>query len=207
MSTPVITFIGGGNMAEAVFGGLYQKGHPKTHLRISEPLEARRQYLTETYPGVMATNDNHEAVDGANVVILAVKPQVLHAVVTDLAPTLHKNPTILVVSVAAGIETRAILAWINASYAVPLVRTMPNTPALMSEGAVGLFATDCVTPDHKALTERVLGSVSKVLTWVHSESLVDTVTGVSGSGPAYFFLFMEAMSKYFSCVYVLLICY
>lgn len=194
--TPVIAFIGGGNMAEAVFGGLYHKGHPSTHLRISEPVEARRQYLETTYPGVMATSDNHQAVHGANVVILAVKPQVLHHVVSDLAPTFHKNPSILLVSVAAGIETSAILSWINATeYQVPLVRTMPNTPALMSEGAVGLFATECVTQEQRQLTESVLGSVSKVLTWVKEESLVDTVTGVSGSGPAYFFLFMEAMTQ------------
>lgn len=196
--TPIIAFIGAGNMAEAVLGGLYHPsaGHPHTHLRFSEPFQERFQYMTQKYPDVMASADNDTVVNGADIVILAVKPQVLKQVVESLRPTLHKNPNILIISIAAGIETTAILRWLNAKeYQAPLVRIMPNTPALTGEGAVGLFATDVVSQEQKELTERLLGSVSKVLSWVEKESLIDTITGVSGSGPAYFFLMMEAMGK------------
>lgn len=194
--TPVIAFIGGGNMAEAILGGLYSQGHPHTKLRFSEPFEQRLQYMTNKYPGVMATNDNDQCADGANIIILAVKPQVLSSVIKNLAPTLHKNPEILIISIAAGIESEAIIRWLNpVDYQAPLVRIMPNTPALIGEGAVGLFATKTVTQEQKELTERLLRSVSKQLSWVETESLIDSITGMSGSGPAYFFLIMEAMGK------------
>lgn len=184
-------------MAEAIFGGLYQNGYQKDHLRIAEPLDTRRDYLTQKYTGTIITQDNHEAVKGANIVILAVKPQVIRKVVTDLAPSLQQ-PGLLIISVAGGIETTALMSWIGTPQ--PIVRIMPNTPALIGQGAVGLFATDAVTDDQKQLTESVLGSVSKILTWVDKEPLIDSVTGVSGSGPAYFFLFMEAISKYYSVI-------
>lgn len=198
--TPVIAFIGGGNMAEAIIGGLYAQGHPHTHLRFSEPFEQRLHYMTAKYPGVMATDNNDVCAEGADILILAVKPQVLFTVMKDLAPTLHKNPSILIISIVAGIQSEAILRWLNpVNYQAPIVRIMPNTPALIGEGAVGLFATDVVTTKQKALTERLLRSVSKQLSWVETESLIDTVTGMSGSGPAYFFLVMEAMGEFFLC--------
>lgn len=194
---PVIAFIGGGNMAEAILGGLYSQGQSVSKLRFSEPLEERRQYMMKKYPNVMATADNAECVDGADIVILAVKPQVLRIVVTDLASTLHNNPNILIISIAAGIESEAIERWLSATtYQAPIVRIMPNTPALIGEGAVGLYANGIVTQEQKDLTERLLRSVSKQLAWVDTESLIDTITGVSGSGPAYFFLIMEAMGKF-----------
>ncbi|CAO3619296.1 unnamed protein product [Mucor hiemalis] len=194
-NTPTIAFIGGGNMAEAVMGGLYSSGHPHNKLRFSEPLEERMQYMKSKYPEVMATKDNDACVEGADIVILAVKPQVLRKVVTELASTLHNNPHILIISIVAGIECEAILRWLNASYQAPLVRIMPNTPALIGEGAVGLFANPVVTQAQRELTESLFGSVSKELSWVDTESLIDTITGVSGSGPAYFFLIMEAMEN------------
>ncbi|EPB81899.1 pyrroline-5-carboxylate reductase [Mucor circinelloides 1006PhL] len=195
-NAPVIAFIGAGNMAEAVLGGLYSNGHPKSHLRFSELLDERRNYMSERYPGVFNSASNDQVVEGADIVIFAVKPQVLRPVVTGLAPALHKNPSALLISIAAGIETSAILSWLDAKdYEAPLIRIMPNTPALIGEGATGLFATSVVTQQQKELTERLLGSVSKVLSWVDSESLIDTVTGVSGSGPAYFFLMMEAIEN------------
>lgn len=193
---PVIAFIGAGNMAEAVLGGLCNNGHPKSHLRFSELLDERRNFMSEKYPGIFNSASNDQVVDGADIVIFAVKPQVLRPVVTGLAPTLHKNPAALLISIAAGIETSAILNWLDAKdYQAPLIRIMPNTPALIGEGATGLFATSAVTQQQKELTERLLGSVSKVLSWVETESLIDTVTGVSGSGPAYFFLMMEAIEN------------
>lgn len=181
-------------MAEAILGGLYAQGHASSKLRFSEPLEERRQYMISKYPTVLATTDNAECVNGADIVILAVKPQVLRIVVTDLAPTLHQNPNMLIVSIAAGIESSAIGRWLDAKdYQAPIVRIMPNTPALIGEGAVGLYANEVVTQAQRDLTERLLGSVSKQLSWVESEGLIDTITAVSGSGPAYFFLIMEAM--------------
>lgn len=189
-------------MAEAILGGLYQSGHPHTHLRFSEPLQERLDFMNSKYPDVMGITDNATIVDGADIIILAVKPQVLKTVIQDLASSLHKNPSALIISIAAGIETEAMLRWINADYSVPLIRIMPNTPALIGEGAMGLFANENVTQAQKELTERLLGSVSNVLSWVQSEGLIDSVTGLSGSGPAYFFLIMEAMRK-FVCFFLI----
>lgn len=179
-------------MAEAILGGLY-RSHPHEQLRFSEPLEARREYMTVKYPDVMSTEDNEEVVQGADVVILAVKPQVLRPVVQGVSSLLAERKP-LVISIAAGIETDAIVRWIGSDN-VPVVRIMPNTPALIGEGATGMFATAKVTEEQKVLTESLMGLVSKHLSWVEQESLIDSITGVSGSGPAYFFLIMEAMQN------------
>lgn len=189
---PVIAFIGGGNMAEAILGGLY-RFYPHNLLRFSEPLDERREYMSQKYPDVWSTNDNQEVVQGADMIILAVKPQVLRPVVQDVANVLRQSRP-LVISIAAGIETAAIVRWLGADD-IPVVRIMPNTPALIGEGAVGLFATTIVTQEQRQLTEQLMGAISKQLSWVEDESLIDTITGVSGSGPAYFFLIMEAMGK------------
>ncbi|KAF7722071.1 hypothetical protein EC973_003720 [Apophysomyces ossiformis] len=193
-SRPVISFIGGGNMAEAILGGLHASGHPGSHLRYSEPLAERRQYMQQKYPQLAGHADNEAAVEGADVVILAVKPQVLRHVITSLAPTLLKNPSVLVISIAAGITTGDMLKWFNATR-VPIVRCMPNTPALYGEGALGLYATHNVNTKQRELTESIMHAVAKEISWVENESLIDTITGISGSGPAYFFLIMEAMQN------------
>ncbi|KAG0176555.1 hypothetical protein DFQ28_006045 [Apophysomyces sp. BC1034] len=191
---PTIAFIGGGNMAEAILGGLIMAGHPVNQLRYSEPLEVRRQYMQSKYPDVMGEASNTLVMEGADVIILAVKPQVLKIVVQDLAVAFQqKNP--LVISIVAGIKTSDILDWINSSQPVALVRSMPNTPALIGEGAVGLYATDVVNEDQRQTTEKIMNAVAKKITWVEQEGLIDTITGVSGSGPAYFFLMMEAMQS------------
>ncbi|EIE91614.1 pyrroline-5-carboxylate reductase [Rhizopus delemar RA 99-880] len=192
MSEPVIAFIGGGNMAEAILGGLY-RSHPHSHLRFSEPVQERREYMAGKYPDVMNTTDNDEVVQGADIVVLAVKPQVLHQVVKGVAGRLNETKP-LIISIVAGIETQSIVSWLD-STEIPVVRTMPNTPALIGEGAVGLFATSLVTQTQRELTERLMRSISKQLSWVEDEGLIDTITGISGSGPAYFFLFMEAMEN------------
>ncbi|CEG71470.1 hypothetical protein CU097_004735 [Rhizopus azygosporus] len=189
---PVIAFIGGGNMAEAILGGLY-RFYPHNLLRFSEPLDERREYMSQKYPDVWSTNDNQEVVQGADMIILAVKPQVLRPVVQDVANVLRQSRP-LIISIAAGIETTAIVRWLGADD-IPVVRIMPNTPALIGEGAVGLFATTIVTQEQRQLTEQLMGAISKQLSWVEDESLIDTITGVSGSGPAYFFLIMEAMEN------------
>ncbi|RUP16033.1 pyrroline-5-carboxylate reductase, partial [Jimgerdemannia flammicorona] len=197
---PTIVFIGGGNMAEAIAGGLLANGYPNHRIRVSEPLPERIAYLHDRYPTLNVLADNHVALRGANpesspaadVVVLAVKPQILRPVVTDIAPTLRAaNP--LVISIAAGIRTEDILRWAGAKD-VALVRCMPNTPALVLEGAAGLYATAKVSEAQKETAERILGAVSKKVAWVHKEELLDAVTAVSGSGPAYFFLVMEAMA-------------
>ncbi|KAJ8661257.1 pyrroline-5-carboxylate reductase [Lichtheimia ornata] len=193
---PVISFIGGGNMAEAILGGLHSSGHPGSRLRYSEPLDTRRQYMQSKYPELVSSETNEAAVDGADVVVLAVKPQVLRSVVTSLAPSLLRNPSVLIISVAAGINTDDIATWLNASSdTVSIVRCMPNTPALIGEGAMGLFANASVTQEQRSITESIMQSIAKQVSWVQKEALIESVTGISGSGPAYFFLIMEAMQN------------
>ncbi|CDH52257.1 pyrroline-5-carboxylate reductase [Lichtheimia corymbifera JMRC:FSU:9682] len=193
---PVISFIGGGNMAEAILGGLHSSGHPGSRLRYSEPLDTRRQYMQSKYPELVSSETNEAAVDGADVVVLAVKPQVLRSVVTSLAPSLLRNPSVLIISVAAGINTEDIATWLNASSdTVSIVRCMPNTPALIGEGAMGLYANPSVTQEQRNITESIMQSIAKQVSWVQKEALIESVTGISGSGPAYFFLIMEAMQN------------
>ncbi|KAI8372062.1 pyrroline-5-carboxylate reductase [Choanephora cucurbitarum] len=192
---PVISFIGGGNMAEAILCGLQSSGHPSSRLRYSEPLEERRHYMQERYPKMVGSDNNKDTVQGADVVVLAVKPQVLRSVVAELGQTLSDRPDTLIVSIAAGITTKDIYKWLKVSHPVSIVRCMPNTPALIGEGAVGLFATDHVNDNQKELTQDIMKSIAKQVSWVQEEALIDTVTGISGSGPAYFFLIMEAMQN------------
>ncbi|KAI7850627.1 pyrroline-5-carboxylate reductase [Circinella umbellata] len=181
-------------MAEAILAGLQTSGHPGSRLRFSEPFEERRKYMETRYPEMVSSADNEAAVDGADVVVLAVKPQVLKSVLTTLAPSILKNPSILLISIAAGITTDAMSEWLS-SDSVPIVRCMPNTPALISEGAVGLYATSRVNTDQRTVTESIMNSIAKQVSWVQKEPQIDTVTGISGSGPAYFFLIMEAMQN------------
>jgi pyrroline-5-carboxylate reductase len=139
--------------------------------------------------GVERAADGGAAVAGAEAVILAVKPQQMRAVCLALAPQMDRSPP-LVISVAAGIPHAALARWFGAS--VPVVRTMPNRPALNGFGATGLYAPASVGAAHRALAESIMAAVSSTV-WVEHESQMDTVTALSGSGPAYFFLFMEAL--------------
>ncbi|KAI9274302.1 pyrroline-5-carboxylate reductase [Phascolomyces articulosus] len=181
-------------MAEAILAGLQSSGHPGSRLRFSEPFDERRKYMETRYPEMVSATDNVAAVEGADVVVLAVKPQVLKSVLTSLAPTILKNPSVLVISIAAGITTNAMSEWLT-SDSVPIVRCMPNTPALISEGAVGLYANSSVNNDQRTVTESIMHSIAKQVSWVQKEPHIDSVTGISGSGPAYFFLIMEAMQN------------
>lgn len=193
---PIISFVGGGNMAEAILCGLQSSGHPGSHLRYSEPFDQRFEYMQSKYPEMVGSKDNKEVCEGADVVILAVKPQVLRSVVSDLGHLVTSKPDLLIVSIAAGITTSDIYKWLNIPSPASIVRCMPNTPALVGEGAVGLFATNHVNEDQRKTTEEIMKAVAKQVSWVEDESLIDTVTGISGSGPAYFFLIMEAMRKW-----------
>ncbi|KAI9010321.1 pyrroline-5-carboxylate reductase [Phycomyces nitens] len=182
-------------MAEAILGGLFASGHPGDRLRYSEPFEERRKYMQGKYPEITSETDNNKAIDGADVIIFAVKPQVMRAVVDNLSSALRKNSSSLIISIAAGITTADIVRWMNMSEPMSLVRCMPNTPALLGEGAVGLYANDRVNSSQRTTAESILSAVSKQVSWVDSEPLIDSVTGLSGSGPAYFFLVMEAMQN------------
>ncbi len=184
-----IAFIGGGNMATSLIGGLIARGYRAAGIRVSDPVKDNRRRLAENF-GVVAVADNNDAVQGAEVVILAVKPQVMAAVATGLAPALDSRP--VVVSIAAGIPVRALQSWLGPD--MPVVRCMPNTPALVGSGATGLFASPQVSEAQKADTGDILAAVGTV-DWVADEALIDAVTALSGSGPAYFFLVMEAMQK------------
>jgi pyrroline-5-carboxylate reductase len=181
-----LAFIGGGNMAAALIGGLTRRGVSSKRMAVVDPSADAVERLVKLY-GVEHAADGAAAAAGAEVVILAVKPQQMRAVCLELAPHLERSRP-LVISVAAGIPHAALARWLR----VPVVRTMPNRPALSGFGATGLYAPASVGAAHRALAESIMAAVSSTV-WVEHESQMDTVTALSGSGPAYFFLFMEAL--------------
>jgi pyrroline-5-carboxylate reductase len=183
-----LAFIGGGNMAAALIGGLTKRGLPSERIVVADPSHEQLERLVRDY-GIKSAADNASAVAGAEVVILAVKPQQMRAVALALSPHLAAGKPLLM-SVAAGIPHAALARWFGAHIAV--VRTMPNRPALNGFGATGLYAPSGVGAAHRALAESIMAAVSATV-WVEHESQMDTVTALSGSGPAYFFLFMEAL--------------
>ncbi|MCI0917868.1 pyrroline-5-carboxylate reductase [Pseudomonas stutzeri] len=190
MSTPRIAFIGGGNMAASLIGGLRAQGLPASAICASDPGTDRRTELHDAH-GIDTFADNAQAVAGADVVVLAVKPQVMQTVCRDLAPHLQANQ--LIVSIAAGITCASLQQWLGADTPRAIVRCMPNTPALLRQGVSGLFANAAVSDEQKRQAEQLLSAVGLAL-WLDREELIDAVTAVSGSGPAYFFLLIEAMT-------------
>jgi pyrroline-5-carboxylate reductase len=183
-----LAFIGGGNMAAALIGGLVKRGLPKDRVVVADPSPLQLERLVRDY-GITTAPTNESAVTGAEVVVLAVKPQQMRAVALGIAPRLVESKP-LVISIAAGIPHAALMRWFGGRVAV--VRTMPNRPALNGFGATGLYAPVSVGAANRALAEAILAAVSATV-WVEHESQMDTVTALSGSGPAYFFLFMEAL--------------
>ena len=190
MNTPRIAFIGGGNMAASLIGGLRAQGVPAEAIRASDPGAQKRQALTTEY-GVATFSDNAEAVAEADMVVLAVKPQVMQDVCRDLATSLQ--PGQLIVSIAAGITCASLQAWLGEQPPRAIVRCMPNTPSLLRQGVSGLFANAQVSDTQRQQAEQLLSAVGLAL-WLEEERLIDAVTAVSGSGPAYYFLLMEAMT-------------
>jgi len=182
-----LAFIGGGNMAAALIGGLTRRGLPGDRLVVADPSQAQLQRLVRDYAVTIAA-DNASAVKDAEAVVLAVKPQQMRAVAADLAPHLAACP--LVISIAAGIPHAALARWFGPR--IPIIRAMPNRPALNGFGATGLYAPPSVGAANRALAEMIMAAVSATV-WVEHEPQMDTVTALSGSGPAYFFLFMEAL--------------
>jgi len=181
-------FVGGGNMAASLVGGLISDGCSPGRFRVADPDPARRDWLGETY-GVEAVSDNARATAGADVVILAVKPQVARIALQSLAPA---DDDTLYLSIIAGIRESDLRRWLDTG--APIVRAMPNTPALLGCGVTGLFADKSVAESLRELAEGIMRASGAVV-WVPEERLLDPVTALSGSGPAYFFLLMEIMNR------------
>ncbi len=189
MKNNKIGFIGGGNMARSLMGGLLAGGIPADHVWVSDPDAQTRQRLEGDF-GIHTTTDNQQLVDSCDVVVLAVKPQILKPVASELATGNRAHQLFL--TIAAGIPTESLHRWLGQGTAI--VRAMPNTPALLQSGATGLFASAEVSETQRQTAESIMRSTGLVQ-WVDEECMMDAVTAVSGSGPAYFFYVMEAMEQ------------
>ncbi len=181
-----IGFVGGGNMAGAMLAGLLRAGHPADKLQVADPNAERRAQLEKLGQRLVIVADNAEAISGADIIVLAVKPQLMSAVAQALQP----GPQQLIVSVAAGISLAAMRDWFGP--AQPCVRSMPNQPALVGAGMSVLCAAPGVSNIQRTQAEYLAGAAGATA-WVDDEDLMDAVTAVSGSGPAYFYLVMEIL--------------
>ena len=188
--TDSIAFIGGGNMARSLIGGLVAQGRDPAAIRVAEPFAATRDALHADF-GVAVFEDGAQATEGAATWVLATKPQVLRGVCEALAVQAQATRP-LVVSIAAGITAAQIARWLGDA-GLPVVRTMPNTPALLGAGVTGLYANAGVDADGRGFSESLLSAAGKTV-WIDDEAQMDAVTAVSGSGPAYVFLLAEAMT-------------
>lgn len=184
----MIGFIGGGNMAEAIIKGVSsQKPEVRSRILVSEPVEERRKYLEQTY-GIKITRSNKEVVSECDIILLAVKPQGMEAVLDEIADVVTDKKT--VVSIAAGITLSYLQSKLRTRR---LIRVMPNTPALVQEGMSVLSLCECFSDNDIAIVRDIFMSVGKVMTL--PEKYMDAVTAVSGSGPAFIALFIEAMTE------------
>ncbi len=186
----IIGFIGGGNMAMSLVTGLVQSGHSADMIWVSDINEEALQTLKDTL-NVNVTTDNQQLVEQVDVLVLAVKPQVLKGVCQAVSDSVRKR-SVLVVSIAAGISQASLSQWLGQDVAI--VRCMPNTPAVVLTAATALHANAYVDETQKQWAENILRAVGLTL-WVEYEAELDAVTAVSGSGPAYYFLMMEAMER------------
>ena len=182
-------FIGGGNMTRAIVGGLLQGGVAADTLRVSEKLAEARDAFSTRYPAVTVTADNVDAVKGAACVVLAVKPQDMRGVCEELRDAVQRTKP-PVVSVAAGTRIADIDGWLGGG--IPIVRVMPNQPALLGLGVSGLFANAAATAEHRRRAADIVGAVSLIIE-VPGEDDIDTVTAISGTGPSYFYLLIDAL--------------
>jgi pyrroline-5-carboxylate reductase len=188
MKLPCIAFIGGGNMARSLIGGLIGNGVPVDRFSVSEPNADLRAALSRDF-GVLVHADNDDAAQSADVLLLAVKPQIMKTVCMGLRAIAQARKP-LVVSTAAGIRIDQLDEWLGGDLAV--VRCMPNTPALIGAGATGACANIRCTSAQREIAHKIL-SAAGLTAWIVDEALMDTVTALSGSGPAYFFLLVEAL--------------
>ncbi|MEZ5646394.1 MAG: pyrroline-5-carboxylate reductase [Burkholderiaceae bacterium] len=183
---PLITFIGGGNMASAIIGGLLRQGHPVSALQVVEPWDEQRQRLGEQFPGMAVLPVASSELRQGQMVVWAVKPQTFKEAAQAASPHLGQA---LHLSVAAGITSDSMSAWLGTQR---IVRAMPNTPALVGLGMTGLFAREGIGEADRQQVETVIRTTGE-LVWVETEQDLDAVTALSGSGPAYVFYFLEAM--------------
>lgn len=186
--TITISFIGAGNMGSSLIGGLITAGFAAQHIWASNPDTQALQRL-QTQFNIHTTTDNQQAAAAADVIVLCVKPKDVAQLCQQLQTTL-KNPSTLLISIAAGIPTTSIAQWLNCD--MPVVRCMPNTPALVQAAMTGLYATQAVNTQQREWAEEIMRSVGAIL-WVEKEDTLDKINALSGSGPAYFLLFMEAL--------------
>ncbi len=184
---PQIAFLGGGNMAAALIGGLLKTGWPAARLVVAEPVPARADWLRAEF-GIVVHATGSALPAEADALVLAVKPQQMAMALAGLA----LKPGALVVSIAAGVRLATLQRLLGPELAY--VRTMPNTPALLGAGITGLFAPEGTPPAARALAERLLAAAGTCV-WVDTETQLDAVTALSGSGPAYFFLLVEALRE------------
>ena len=191
MSAYKVGFIGGGNMARALAGGLVSSGYLPENLLIAEPNAERRNVLVTDLPGVGILDDNHNVAKAIDCLILAVKPQLMRDVCIDLAATVQSGKP-LIISVAAGTHSRDIDTWLGGNLAV--VRVMPNQPALLLQGASGLFANDATSKEQRDRASDIMSAVGSVI-HVPDEGDIDAVTAISGTGPAYFYLLIDMLIR------------
>jgi pyrroline-5-carboxylate reductase len=180
-----LTFLGAGNIARAIIGGLIDDGADATTMTAADPWDEARASAAQM--GLHVTEDNLAAVQSADVIVIAVKPNVVSDLCQEIAPVVDDK---LIISVAAGITTVSLTRWLGDGS--PIIRCMPNTPALVGRGMTGLYGTPMVNATGRQHAEDILSAVGQFV-WVDNESELDAVTAVSGSGPAYFFFVMEAI--------------
>ncbi len=185
-----LRFIGAGNMAASLMGGLLNKGMTASQITASDPGRNQRAYIESQFQ-IQTYGDNNAHFGMPDMVLVAVKPQIMKTVLADVAEVIRRNNP-LVISVAAGITSCQINQWLDAD--LPIVRTMPNTPALIGQGAIGMYANQNVSHEQRQLTEQIMDAVGTSI-WVDKEFEIDAVTALSGSGPAYFFMFMEYLQQ------------
>ncbi|MBT8079947.1 MAG: pyrroline-5-carboxylate reductase [Gammaproteobacteria bacterium] len=184
-----VGFIGGGNMARAIAGGLVRSGFEPAHILISEPAAKQRRLLRKEFDGSVITKSNAEVAEAAGNLVLAVKPQILGAVCRELQPVVQSHMPV-VISIAAGARVADIDTWLGGG--LEIVRVMPNQPALIDMGISALYANETADEFGRILAEKIMSAVGQVV-WLEEESLMDAVTAVSGTGPAYFYLLIDAM--------------
>ena len=184
-----VTYVGGGNMARALAGGMLAAGYESSLISVSEPLEGHRLSLARDLPGAAIFERNEDAVRDADCVILAVKPQILADVCKPLAPLLQATRP-LVISIAAGVRAQDIENWLGGN--LPVVRVMPNQPALLRLGISGLYANEHTSDEQRRVATDIIATTGPVIR-VDSEADIDTITAVSGTGPAYFYLLVDML--------------
>jgi pyrroline-5-carboxylate reductase len=190
MQTNTIAIIGAGNMGTSLLGGLIANQFPAKEFWVTDSDEKKLETLQQQF-NIHTTTKNSEAVTAADVIILAVKPQIMQDVIKELSPIV-KNKKPLIISIAAGVRIDALQKELGD--AIPIVRCMPNTPALIRAGVTALYANSIVSKNQRNLAESILRAVGMVL-WLDDEKQMDAVTALSGSGPAYFFLIIEALQQ------------